>query len=177
MSRILIAEDSSENRYLLKLLLEHQGHTVLTCENGKECIEKAKASIPDLILMDVKMPEMDGFEACKILKENSDTKGIFIILLTAAFPDVKNKVKGFDYGADDYLFQPIDKEELLARIRAALRIKTMQDEVNRLNKELQQKIAFLEGYRKATVGRERKVMELEKEIEELKVKLSEIVTT
>lgn len=177
MSKILIADDSSEIRYLLKFLLEHQGHIVLTCQDGKECIVKAKENNPDLILMDVKMPEMDGFEACKILKEDSDTKGIFIILLTAAFPDVKNKVKGFDYGADDYLFQPIDKEELLARIRAALRIKAMQDEVTRLNRELQQKITFLEGYRRATVGRERRVVGLEKEVEELKEKLGEPVTT
>lgn len=177
MPKILIADDSNETRYLLKFLLEHQGHIVLTCQNGKECIEKAKQSNPDLILMDVKMPEMDGFEACKILKEDNNTKGIFIILLTAALPDVKNKVKGFDYGADDYLFQPIDKEELLARIRAALRIKAMQDEVKRLNKELQQKITFLEGYRRATVGRERRVIGLEKEIEELKKRLAETATT
>lgn len=175
MSKILIADDSGESRYLLKILLEHQGYHVLTCQNGKECIEKAKDNNPDLILMDVKMPEIDGFEACKILKENSNTKGIFIIFLTAAFPNVKDKVKGLDYGADDYLSQPIDKEELLARVRAALRIKAMQDEVNRLNRELQQKITFLEGYRRATVGRERRVMGLEKEIEELKERLGETV--
>lgn len=177
MAKILVADDREENRYLLKLLLEHQGHIVLTSQNGLECIEKVKESKPDLILMDVKMPEMDGFEACKILKENSNTKDIFIILLTAAFSNVKDKVKGLDYGADDYLSQPIDKGELLARVRAALRIKTIQDEVNRLNRELQQKITFLEGYRKATIGRERRIQELEKEIDELKERVGETVTT
>ncbi|MGR3309937.1 MAG: response regulator [Candidatus Brocadiales bacterium] len=123
------------------------------------------------------MPEMDGVEACKILKGDDKTKGIFIILLTPAFPDGKNKVKGLEYGADDYLFQPVDKEKLLVRVGAALRIKAMQDEVTRLNKELQQKIIFLEGYRKATVGREQRIIELEKEIEELKERLGETVTT
>ena len=108
---------------------------LFTARSGAEGIEKAKAELPDTILLDVIMPEMDGFEACRILKFDEDTKHIPVIMLTAIKTDSKSRANGLEMGADAFLSKPVDEAELAAQLDAMLRIKKAED-LLRKEKEL-----------------------------------------
>jgi diguanylate cyclase (GGDEF)-like protein len=112
------------------------GYRVIFAEDGIEALKKVKQYSPDLILLDVMMPRMDGFQVCKHIKNNIQTRFIPIILVTA-LNEIDSKIKGIEAGADDFISKPFNKLELLARVKSLLRIK-------HLNKELQQKIKQLE---------------------------------
>ena len=114
---ILIAEDNRDSRDSLKALLEAYGFDVVVAENGEEAVNQAIVSEPDLVLMDVMMPKLDGFGATQRIREFSSTP---IIILTAK-GDEQDRVRGLDLGADDYLVKPFSATELLARVRAVLR--------------------------------------------------------
>jgi two-component system, OmpR family, KDP operon response regulator KdpE len=116
-ARILVVDD--EPRYIraIQVNLEASGYKVLTARNGQTAIELAANENPDLILMDIRMPGLDGYEACRRIREFSAAP---IIMLTA-LAESANKVKGLDMGADDYVTKPFSADELLARVRAALR--------------------------------------------------------
>jgi DNA-binding response OmpR family regulator len=115
--RILVTDD--EPRYIraIQVNLQASGHEVLTAQDGQTAVELAAGEAPDLILLDVRMPGMDGYEACRRIREFSTVP---IIMLTALAEDA-DKVKGLDTGADDYITKPFSADELLARVRAALR--------------------------------------------------------
>lgn len=118
MSKLLIVDDDNEIRNLLKIDLELSGYSVDTAIDGQEGLNSALKNSYDLILLDVMMPKMDGYQVCKnIRKVNKD---IPILLLTAKSA-IEDKVSGFDCGADDYLVKPFDIQELLVRVRALLR--------------------------------------------------------
>jgi DNA-binding response OmpR family regulator len=114
---ILVVDDDRRMRRLLRLNLEKEGYGVTTVENGVAGLEVAELEPPDLVLLDVMMPEMDGFTFLQHLREFSDVP---VILLTAKGEE-RDKVRGLDLGADDYLTKPFGPAELLARVRAALR--------------------------------------------------------
>jgi len=118
MSRILIIEDEAPMRTALKDVLEGEGYRTLTAADGESGLERALAEKPDLILLDVMMPKMDGFEVCAELRRLSDP--VPVLMLTAK-GRVEDRVSGLDAGADDYLVKPFSTEELLARVRALLR--------------------------------------------------------
>ncbi|MEZ5039319.1 MAG: ATP-binding protein [Saprospiraceae bacterium] len=118
---LLIIEDNEDVTYYLKTCLEGQ-YQLLTSHNGKEGMEKAFESLPDIIISDVMMPEMDGFEVCKRLKEDERTNHIPIILLTAK-ATTEDKLEGLTQGADAYLIKPFEKEELLVRLNKLLEIR------------------------------------------------------
>ena len=127
-TRILIVDDVPFNINLLKKKLQKEYYKIYTASNGKEAIEKAKTCNPDIILMDIMMPLMDGFAATKILKSSIDTMNIPVIMLTAL--DAKeDKVTGLLCGADDFLTKPFNNSALLVRIRSLLRLKTTMDEL------------------------------------------------
>ena len=112
---LLIIEDNADvTEYIISCL--EKDYSLQTARNGKECVEKALEIVPDVILCDVMMPEMDGFEACRILKSERSTSHIPIVLLTAKATQ-EDKVAGLSQGADAYLTKPFDKEELLVRLR------------------------------------------------------------
>ena len=115
--RILVADD--EPRYIraIKVNLEASGYEVITARDGQMAVELAAETEPDLILLDIKMPRLDGYEACRRIREFSKTP---IIMLTALAEEA-DKVKGLDLGADDYVTKPFSANELLARVRAVLR--------------------------------------------------------
>jgi|SRR5580704_15260982 two-component system KDP operon response regulator KdpE len=116
-STILIVDDESQIRRVLRATLTAQGYTTLEAKNGIEAIETARRERPDLILLDMNMPELDGLATCRELRAGSDVP---ILMLTVRDAE-KDKVRALDAGADDYVVKPFGIEELLARIRAALR--------------------------------------------------------
>ena len=117
MSRILIVEDEKKIARFLELELEHEGYEVATAEDGRSGLEKALNWKPDLMILDLMLPELSGIEVCRRLRHESDLP---IIMLTAK-DDVSDKVMGLDMGADDYMTKPFAIEELLARIRVGLK--------------------------------------------------------
>jgi len=119
-SRILIVDDEMDTLLPLKRSLEVEDYIIVEAYSGNEAIEKAKTEIPDLILLDLTLPEMDGYDVCSILKKDKVTNNIPIVMLTAK-DAVKDKVKGLEIGADDYVTKPFNLNELKARIKSVLR--------------------------------------------------------
>lgn len=119
-SKILIVDDEMDTLLPLKRSLEFENYIVVEAYNGLEAIQKAKTEIPDLILLDLMMPGMDGYEVCEELKKDKFTESIPIIMLTAK-DSVRDKVKGLEIGADDYVTKPFNLNELKARIKTVLR--------------------------------------------------------
>jgi len=142
-SKILVVDDKQENVELLKALLRRSGYPVITAFNGREALEKVKEEKPDLILLDVMMPILDGFQTCRILKEDVKTRRIPIVMLTAK-TERKDKILGLDTGADDYITKPFERDELLARVRSLLRIKDLNDRLEVANQQLAEKQKALE---------------------------------
>jgi len=129
VAKILIVDDQPDNVYVLERLLKGRGYSVLTASDGPTALNCVHTELPDLILLDVMMPEMDGFEVVQRLRENTLTRAIPVVLLTANAPDERLKIQGLNLGADEYLTQPINNNELLARVQALLRTKRTQDEL------------------------------------------------
>lgn len=120
MSRILVIDDDTAIAELIKVNLDLLGHQVTTANDGIKGLALAQQNRPDLIVLDVMMPDLDGFTVCQRLRQNASTNGIPILMLTA-LGMTKDKVKGFDSGADDYLTKPFEIPELQVRVRALLR--------------------------------------------------------
>jgi len=119
MSNILIIDDSRTERELMAKVIKDAGHKVEMAMNGQEGLEKAKSEVPDLILLDVVMPKMDGFAVCRKLSKDPATKGIPVILISTKNTDT-DKVWGKRQGASDYLTKPFDPTELEAVVRELL---------------------------------------------------------
>ncbi len=132
--KILVADDQEGNQILMKYILEKKGYEVLVASDGEEAIEVATEMDPDLVLMDVVMPGMDGYEACKILKDNPKTKNIPIVMITS-LNDVTDKVKGLEVGADDFMSKPPNEVELTARVKSLIRMKDQQKEIEQLRND------------------------------------------
>ena len=126
-ARILIVDDTPLNVKLLTAKLAHDYYVLSTASNGVEALKKVEEEKPDLILLDVMMPEMDGFETCRRLKADPATAYIPVVILTA-LSDVADRVRGLAAGADDFLGKPINDLALMARIRSLLRMKILMDE-------------------------------------------------
>jgi len=120
MKRILAVDDKKDNLISLSALLRSliPDCVVMTALSGVEGIEKARKELPDTILLDIQMPEMDGYEACSRLKADEQTRHIPIILLTAIKTDSKSRMKGRELGADAFLTKPLDEAELIAQVKA-----------------------------------------------------------
>jgi phosphoserine phosphatase RsbU/P len=118
---ILVVDDDITNVMLLESVLKREGYRTLRALNGEQAVREAKSSLPDLILLDIMMPEVDGFSACKRLQQDSATTDIPVIFLSA-LEDVDSKVAAFDIGAVDYVAKPFQKQEVLARVRLHLKL-------------------------------------------------------
>lgn len=121
MKRILVIDDLPENVFMLQDRLEHEGYEVITAYDGKGGIEKAQTELPDLILLDVMMPGINGIEVCKTLVNDKKTSDIPIILVTAK-TGAEDTKEGLDAGAYDYIKKPFNKIELFARVKSALKL-------------------------------------------------------
>jgi class 3 adenylate cyclase len=134
---ILIVDDIQENVSVLYRFLTDMGLKVLVAKNGKQALKIAGVAPIDLILLDVMMPGMTGFEVCEVLKFQTKTQDIPVIFMTA-LTDTVDKVKGFEMGAADYVTKPIQQEEVLARVKSHLKICKLQRQLQAKNKQLQQ---------------------------------------
>jgi len=129
---ILIVDDNPQNLQLMGSIIYEKGYNVSVSTSGANALESISMQLPDLILLDIQMPEMDGFEVCEILKSNSITKDIPIIFLTAV-TDSENIVRGFEMGAVDYITKPFNKGELIARIATHIDLKVSREKLSELN--------------------------------------------
>jgi class 3 adenylate cyclase len=138
-SKILIVDDEPFNLDLLEQELMEHDYNIERAVDGVDALEKTESFRPDLILLDYMMPRMSGLEVVKQLRNNDQHKGIPVILLTAKATQ-EDKIKGLDAGADDYVTKPFDSFELLARVRAMLRIKELHDRLEEWNRTLGEKV-------------------------------------
>jgi DNA-binding response OmpR family regulator len=119
MARILIAEDEPDIRELVAFILRFAGYEVNTAANGEEAVQLATQSIPDLILLDVRMPRMSGYDVCRLLKANTAVKDVPIVFLSAK-GQVREIMAGIEVGAEEYLLKPFAPDQLTERVRSIL---------------------------------------------------------
>jgi putative two-component system response regulator len=137
--KVLIVDDEDANLRLLTQWLIPLGYDIELAANGEEAVRKTRDSRPDLIILDIMMPVMDGYEACRILKADPETKNVPIIIVTA-LNDRESKLKGLSVFANDFLSKPIDQAELTIRVQNLLKIKAYEDFMLRYNQTLEQQV-------------------------------------
>jgi len=142
MKKILVVDDNPANIGILFECLENAGFKIMVAQDGGDAIEMAENINPDLILLDIIMPEIDGFATCRRLRQIDSIKNIPIIFMTA-LADIENKVRGFECGAVDYICKPFQQEEVIARINTHLTLKEQKDELLRLNREKEKMISVI----------------------------------
>jgi adenylate cyclase len=145
--RILVVDDTPANVKLLEDLLTYKGYSVMTAPNGEEGLQKLKGHKFDLVLLDIMMPGINGYEVCRTIRADP-SMGVLPVVLVTSLDPAQERIKGLEAGADDFLTKPINQAELLARVKSLLRIKTLYDEVERqkleladFNKTLEQRVA------------------------------------
>lgn len=133
--KILIVDDEERNLRLLEIHLSAHGYKTLLAGDGREALDRVEAEKPDLILLDVMMPRLNGFEVCRILKKNEETRNIPVVMVTA-LEGREDKLTGLDSGADDFLTKPVDMIELRARVKSLLRVKKYHDQLEESHRSL-----------------------------------------
>jgi len=141
---ILVADDQLANRELLYELLTAEGYNVIASADGAEALDQVNKTAVDLLILDVMMPHLTGFEVCEKLKGNPETYLVPVILLTA-LSDKSDRLEGIKAGADDFLSRPVDRTELLARVRSLLKLKMRTDELERAESVLFSLARSIEG--------------------------------
>ncbi len=134
-ANILVVDDTPANAKLLVDLLRHHGHATMTATSGEEALELIRHQRPDLVLLDVVMPGMSGYDVCHELRNSADVQYLPVIMVTGLDPN-EERIKGLEAGADDFLSRPINKAELLARVRSLLRVKHLHDKVRSQARQL-----------------------------------------
>ena len=142
-ARVLVVDDTPQNVKLLADILGAKGFVAITAASGEEALGKLAAERPDLVLLDVMMPGLSGYDVCRRIRADPATALLPVVLVTSLDPH-QERVKGIEAGADDFLSKPIHQAELLARVRSLLRIKALQDEVRRQADQLREWNATLE---------------------------------
>lgn len=142
-NKILIVEDDVESVDLLKYFLKPENYNIEVAINGKDALDVFRRFSPDLVILDVMLPEIDGFSICTTLKNNPETRHVPIIIMTA-LKELKDKIKALESGADDFITKPFDSLELLARVRSLLKAKNYFDDLQYSNEQLKEKNKILE---------------------------------
>ena len=137
--KIMIVDDEERNLRLMEALLVPIGYEVILSKDGQDALDKVKESRPDVILLDIMMPKVDGFEVARRLKKDSETRIIPIVMVTA-LKDVDDRVKALEVGADDFLTKPVDKLELRARVQSLLKVKAYNDHMRDYQRELEAEV-------------------------------------
>ena len=139
-SKVLVVDDEPRNVRILQIHLNAQGYTVYTAADGVEALDIVEKDAPDLILVDINMPKMDGFEVVKRIRANKATEFIPIVMITALRDTRENRIRSIEAGADDFIEKPFDSLEVLARVRSLLRIKEYQDTLAKHNARLEEEL-------------------------------------
>lgn len=156
---ILVVDDSPDNLFLVQTILEEEGYKITLAEDGQVALEQVDLSPPDLILLDVMMPGIDGFEVTKRIRENTKLPFMPILLITAFDPAQASVVKGLDSGADDFIRKPVEVDELLARVRSLLRLKHAIDERDKIARQREEFVSWMtHDLRTPIVAAERMLM-------------------
>jgi putative two-component system response regulator len=150
-SKILVADDESANRRLFEEILCARGHRVILAHDGQSALEEIERHNPDLILLDVMMPKINGFEVCRRVKSSPHTRLVPVVLVTA-LSATEDRVRGIEAGADDFLNKPVERSELLARVRSLLSLKAYTDEMERAETVLFALARSIEGKDPYTAG-------------------------
>ena len=141
--KVLIVDDNKENLDLVTYFLKPQRYTLLTAADGESALEIVTRDKPDIILLDIMLPKMSGFEVCEKIKKNPETRFIPVVMITA-LKELKDKIRALEAGADDFISKPFENVELLTRVKSLLRIKKYHDELEESNKALQRMNRFKE---------------------------------
>ncbi|SMF41727.1 HD domain-containing phosphohydrolase [Desulfovibrio gilichinskyi] len=168
-AKILLVDDEERNIRLLEAMLLPEDYILFTAKDGEDALTMAHEHSPDLVLLDIMMPKIDGFEVARQLKKDEATKDILIVMVTA-LKDVESRVKALEAGGDEFLSKPIDKSELVARVRSLLKVKAYNDymrdskamlvkEVAKKNIELQWALGKLKGASLDTINRLSRIAE------------------
>ena len=139
-AKILVVDDEPRNVRILQIQLNARGYTVYTAADGLEALDTVEKEMPDLILLDINMPKMDGFEVVKRIRSDEATEFLPIVMITALRDTRENRIKSIEAGADDFIEKPFDSLEVLARVRSLLRIKHYQDTLAKYNARLQEEL-------------------------------------
>jgi len=145
---ILVVDDDSNNRKLLSVILKKAGYRVVEAVDGQDTLDKVHTVSADLVLLDIMMPRMDGYEACQLLQEDPRTRDIPVIFLSAK-TETRDKIKGLEAGGADYVTKPFDRGEVLARVRSQLRIRNLTREVRRKQEYLDADLEAAAGIQKS----------------------------
>jgi two-component system sensor histidine kinase/response regulator len=135
-AHILVVDDLPANAKLLAMILKLQGFEVSTAASGPEALQRIVENTPDVVLLDVMMPEMDGFETCRLIRANPSTANLAVVMVTA-LQDVRDRVNALEVGADDFITKPVDEIEVVARVKSLVRAKRARDDMERAYAELQ----------------------------------------
>jgi len=168
-AKILVVDDEVKNVKLMEALLVPRGYTVVKAYNGEEALQQVQWQRPDLILLDVMMPVMDGFDVCRRLKDDAETCLIPVVIMTA-LDQMDDRIKGIEAGADDFLTKPVNRDELLARIRTSLCLKRAIDHKVSLLQNVQEHLAkFVPQLVIRTITANPEAPELEKQQQDVSV--------
>ncbi len=140
LGRVLVIDDNLSNVLLIRAQLERAGYVVDSAELGQEGLDLALAQPPDLILLDIMMPGLNGYQVCRLLRENESTCAVPVIVLTS-LNEKSDKMRAYECGADDFLSKPVDRAELLARVSSLLRMRRLYEEQGRFKEELEREQA------------------------------------
>ena len=137
--RILVVDDTPANVKLLTDVLTAKGYDAISAANGEDGLRRVSADRPDLVLLDIMMPGMNGYEVCRAIRADTATRVLPVVMVTSLDP-AQERIKGLEAGADDFLSKPIHSPELLARVKSLLRIKALYDEIADLNANLERRV-------------------------------------
>jgi CheY-like chemotaxis protein len=148
LGRVLVIDDNPQNVLLIRGQLEREGYVVDSVLSGREGLDSALAEAPDLILLDIMMPGLDGYQVCRLLRENESTSAVPVIVLTS-LNEKTDKMQAYENGADDFLSKPVDRAELLSRVRSLLRMRRLYEERGRYKEQLEREQAETAGLEEA----------------------------
>lgn len=162
---ILNVDDNEGARYVKTRILKRAGFIVVECENGEDALRTARESIPTLMLLDVKLPDINGMEVCRLLKADPLTQNILILQTSASFLGKADKIRALDGGADNYLMEPIDPDELIANVNALLRLGQVERELREVDRRKDEFIATLAHELRNPLGPIRNSVEIWRKLE------------